>query len=424
MKILYVVDSFPVVTETFIVNQIAGMVAGGHEVTVLARHRNAQAGAHPLIARYQLLQRTLYLTDLPRSRWRRLLLFSYLLPRVWYRNPLRAPRLLLKLLQLRRAVAGNSLTLLGSLWLVAKMADHARTDVIHCQFGNVGPWAVYLRKSGFYQGAVVVSFRGHDATQRGILQRDFYRQLFAAGELFLPVSMALADKLRDLGCPQDKLQVLHSGIDCALYAYQQAKRPPTQGRATLLSVARFVEMKGLEYALAAVAQLVAAGYDVTYQLVGDGNLRPQLEKCIADLDLQRRVQLLGWKTPEEVIALLRECDLYICSSVTAGNGETEGIPNAVKEAMAVGVPVVATRHGGIPELVDHGESGFLVEERSAEQLARQVGVLLSDGELWQSIRGQARRKIEDEFDIEKLNVRLAALYAASVQRASAGGQAS
>jgi colanic acid/amylovoran biosynthesis glycosyltransferase len=166
----------------------------------------------------------------------------------------------------------------------------------------------------------------------------------------------------------------------------------------------------LEYAIRAIARLKASGRRLVYTVAGEGPLRAHLDRLIGELGLQAEVQLVGPKDKGEVVALLGLSHLFIAPSVTAEDGNQEGIPNALKEAMATGIPVISTRHSGIPELVESGESGFLVPERDSDALAERLAYLVDHPECWPSMGRAGRERIEAEFDSEKLNEELVELY--------------
>jgi len=145
-------------------------------------------------------------------------------------------------------------------------------------------------------------------------------------------------------------------------------------------------------------------------VVGEGALRGELERLIGELGVGAHVRLLGWRSHDEVIRLCGSAHLMVAPSVTAANGDQEGIPNAVKEAMALGLPVVATRHSGIPELVEDGVSGLLVPERDVDALADRLAYLIDHGDAWATMARAGRAVVEADFDIEKLNDSLERLY--------------
>ena len=178
----------------------------------------------------------------------------------------------------------------------------------------------------------------------------------------------------------------------------------------IVVVGRLVEKKGVSHAIEAVARLRDSGRAVRLSIVGDGPLRLELESMVEALRVGDRVQFLGSKTREEVAEILAAAHLLLAPSVTAADGDQEGIPNTLKEAMAAGLPVVSTLHSGIPELVEDGRSGFLVPERDSEALADRVGWLVDRPDSWPDMGRAGRSRVEAEYDIAKLSMRLVELY--------------
>ena len=229
------------------------------------------------------------------------------------------------------------------------------------------------------------------------------------------MSVSLTRKLVEAGCEPAKIHVLHSGIDCTKFKYTEPRR--SEGQPTqIVSIGRLVEKKGVQYALEAVAQVIASGRAIVYDIVGDGQLRGDLERLIERLGVAKHVRLIGWKSQREIIAIMEVSHVLLAPSVTAGDGDEEGIPNVIKEAMAMGLPVVSTMHAGIPELVTDGISGFLVPERSVNDLAERIMYLCDHPEIWPELSHAARRKVEADFDIGGLSIKLVDLYKALLKQ--------
>ncbi len=414
MRILYIVDAFPVITETFILNQITGMIQKGHLIRILARHHSATRNFHPYIEDYALLDKTFYFNNLPKRRFRRLLTLVAQCAKFFVRDPLRTMAALARILPERLGENDFRFNLLDSFYINEIVTRH-NIDIIHCQFGTAGPVIAAYRHIFSSNVKLVTSFRGHDATQDHRTNQGQYNFLFATGDLFLPVSAALQDKIVALGCPRQKTEVLHSGIDCNFYSYHERK-PQHDTPIKLLSIARFVEMKGLIYSIEASKILADKGYKFHYTIIGDGTLRAAIEQRIADLGLDAYITLAGWRSQTEILDYLHNSHVFVCPSVTAENGEMEGIPNAAKEAMAVGMPVVATNHGGLVELIQDGVSGFIVAERDSAALAEKVGILVDHPELWMDITHNARNHILSNFDITLLNDKVEQLYSHLLSR--------
>jgi colanic acid/amylovoran biosynthesis glycosyltransferase len=182
------------------------------------------------------------------------------------------------------------------------------------------------------------------------------------------------------------------------------------GTERLLSVGRFVEKKGFAYAITAVAKILKRFPNVQYQIVGDGGERRNLERLISELGVARNVTLLGWRDREELIGLYREADVFLAPSVTSRDGDQEGIPVVLYEAMASGLPVISTQHTGIPEVVHEGESGFLVAERDSYAIADKLTHLFEHPASRLEMGQKARKYIEQHNDCDKQLNHLLGIY--------------
>ncbi len=168
-----------------------------------------------------------------------------------------------------------------------------------------------------------------------------------------------------IGCDPNRLAVVRSGLEPRDFTFSPPS-PPADGKIRIATTGRLSEKKGIEYAIRAVAQLVPEYPNLTYQIIGDGPLKAELAQLIEKLGVKDSVQLLGWKTQPEIQEILANSHLFMAPSVTAADGDCDAPINVLKEAMVMGLPVISTYHGGIPELVRDGISGFLVPERDAE----------------------------------------------------------
>jgi colanic acid/amylovoran biosynthesis glycosyltransferase len=268
------------------------------------------------------------------------------------------------------------------------------------------------------RGRLVTSFRGADVT-RYVKSRGegVYRGLLRRGDLFMPVSQDFARRIERMGADPRKVVVHRTGIDLRLFAYRSRAAGSTPLH--LVTVARLVEKKGIEYVVRAVARLAAEGADVRYTIVGDGVLRESLARLAGELGVSECVHLAGWRPQREVRDIMDRADVLVAPSVTAASGDQEGIPNAVKEGMALGLPVVSTQHSGIPELVEDGVSGFLVPERDDHALAASIRTIRDSADLRRSMGRAGRTRVEREYDIERLNDALEAHYERLLERPNA-----
>lgn len=294
-------------------------------------------------------------------------------------------------------------------------------DAIHAQFGHLGDTALQVAKTWGGRVPVVTSFRGADTTARLSENPRIYDALFRRGDLFLPVSEDLRRRVLDSGAPAGRTFVHHSGI--VLDRFKARSHETAVGALNVLFIGRFVEKKGIEYALEALA-LIARGevesgdrpMEVTLTLIGSGPLEERLRTRVNELGLTDAVRFVGQQDRAGVVEWLGRSDALVVPSVTASSGDQEGIPNVAKEAMASAVPVIGTLHGGIPELIEDGVSGYLVPERDPRALAERLVLLASCPELRAALGMAGRQRVAAEFDSAKLNRDLVELYSAVVDQ--------
>jgi glycosyltransferase involved in cell wall biosynthesis len=213
-----------------------------------------------------------------------------------------------------------------------------------------------------------------------------------------------------------KVAVIHCGVDTTAFRPAVVESREDSGRFGVACIGTLHEVKGQSYLIDACRILAARGVDVECLLVGDGPDEPDLARRVADAGLGERVRFLGRLDQNEVRAVLARADAVAAPSVPTSNGRREGIPVALMEAMASGVPVVASRLSGIPELVEDGRSGLLVEPRDAGSLAAALQRLAEDHDLRRRLGAAGRVKVEQEFDLRQSARRLSERFASEVGR--------
>ncbi len=406
MRIAFIVGHFPRLSETFILNQATGLLDRGHQVDIFSEYGGDWDCVHPDVERYGLRQHTYRLHPVPQNYVWRLLLGLWL----FLTRFLKAPRLLLRSLNPfeHRFYALGLWMLYGAVSLVDRGCF--QYDMIHCQFGTHGHRGWFLQRLMTPETKLVVMFRGHDISSY-VQEKspDVYADLFQAADACLANCDFFRQRLIQMGCPPEKTAVHYSGLDVAKFTYQ-SRKPNPDGPIHLITTGRLVEKKGIEYVIRAIAHIATRYPNLQYSIIGDGPLRPALASLIHDLRLDDVVQLVGWQQEQELIASLAQAHIFIAPSITASDGNQDAPINVLKEAMAMGLPVISTLHGGIPELVQNGVSGYLVPERDVSALSDCLEKLLSEPERWSDMGRAGRAYVEQHFDLQCLNDRLVVRY--------------
>jgi glycosyltransferase involved in cell wall biosynthesis len=285
----------------------------------------------------------------------------------------------------------------------------ARPALIHAHFGTDGLLVLPLARA--LGVPLITSLRGYDVTRSdGALLRSGRlswmryalgkKRLQYNGALFLAVSDALRERAIARGYPKARTLTHYNGVDLDRFRPDVAPREP----GLVLHVGRLVEKKGTKVLIDAMAGLAGA----KLAIIGDGPLRAALERQARKLG--ERVRFLGALPADEVASWMRRASVLAAPSVTAADGDAEGLPNVVVEAAASGLPVIGTNHSGIPEAIENGNSGFLVPEGDSGALAARLAELLGSESLRSEMGIAARQLAERKFSRQLLTDRLEAIY--------------
>jgi glycosyltransferase involved in cell wall biosynthesis len=260
----------------------------------------------------------------------------------------------------------------------------------------------------------IVSGYGYDVSsfprQWHGIGRRYLRPVFDRVDCVLAMSEDMRRDVCALGCPDDKVLVHYYGSDTERFRFPE-RRYEECDAPVVLSMGRLHEQKGQDLLLRALRRLERRGRDFRVVFVGDGPLRPELERLVAEYGWQARVTFAG-NVPyasEALVEHMRSATLFAHPSVTV-NGLKEGIPGTIVEAMASGLPVVATWHAGIPAVIDHDRHALLVPERDVDALAAALDALLADARLRARLGRAAARRARDELDLHARTVELERIY--------------
>jgi glycosyltransferase involved in cell wall biosynthesis len=286
-----------------------------------------------------------------------------------------------------------------------------RPAVVHAHFAGDG-WLI-SRSAARLGVPLVITVHGQDVTRqptapgpRGIRYRRNLRTAFDRAALIIAVSEVIRQKTIALGADPAKVRVHHTGVPVPLASTETAKKWD------VVFVGRFVEKKGIDDLIEALGLIPEPRPRALF--IGTGPMEESIRARAAELGLD--ATFLGAQEPAVVHRSMAESKVFVSPSKTAPNGDAEGLPTTILEAARLGVPVVSTRHSGIPEAVVHGETGLLGDEGDRSALADNIRRLLADEPLRNRLGDQARRLADARFDLGKQTRRLEELYDAVAAR--------
>jgi colanic acid/amylovoran biosynthesis glycosyltransferase len=281
--------------------------------------------------------------------------------------------------------------------------------LIHARFGTAGIRMIPLKEK--WQIPLITSFHGCDSpgTARMRKYKNSLLRLFSIGECFTVPCLAMKQELIKHGCPVSKIAVQYSGINLDQFSYKE-RFYPIDGQVRIVHVGRLVEKKGAEILIKAFQRIHQVFPQAQLRLIGEGVLLKKLKQLSKRLKLEKYVEFMGALPHYEIAKQLEQAHIFCLPSLKDRTGNSEGIPNAIKEAMACGLPVVSTFHSGIPELIKDGKCGHLVKENDVNGLANKLIDLIRQPETWRQLGLNARVKIEADFNRQTQTDKLERLF--------------
>jgi colanic acid/amylovoran biosynthesis glycosyltransferase len=392
-RIGYVLKRFPRISETFVAAELIELERQGEDLVVFAVSRPEEPFSHGFLG--ELRAPVVYLPHRP------------------LRRPLRVARALSRVLHTDRR--GWLRAVPSSLWPPRRKAlrrllqatvlrdemERAGVDHAHAHFATAAAWIAHL---AWRMGGPSYSLTTHakDIYHEDV-RLDHLREKLAPARFVATVSKANRDHLEARLALNGNLKVVPNSVDLRRLGPARADAGEP---GLVVTIARLVEKKGLADLVAACGRLRDRG--VRLEVVGDGPLRPQLEADARRLGVDARFH--GALPQERALEVLRRAGVYCLPCVVAESGDRDGLPTSVLEAMALGVPVVATAVNGLPEAVIDGRTGLVVPQRDPAALAGAIERLLVDSELAARLAARARRHVETGFDLERSAARLRQLF--------------
>jgi colanic acid/amylovoran biosynthesis glycosyltransferase len=373
-------NKFPTWSETFIYDEIAGLEKLSHTIRIIALGKDYFI-THPILRQIRV-RNVRYLLKLSSYKdW----LYHLKYPDFWRQC-------------LLPSLVSNRFRFFG-MNALAELIRREKPDLFLLHFGALGEIFLWLRRS--FNIPFIVFFHGdeYNAVQRR--RYNDYKDLFSLADLFLVKSRYSHAKIIALGCRPEKVAIIPFGINPDLYPFSRASTRRTSPAMKVLGVGRLVDNKDFELALKVIQKCVTRYPLLKYSIIGDGPLYPQLRRQIRSQGLGKRCFLMGARNMNWISKELSESDIYLQPSRRDKDGETETFGNTLLEAQLHGLPVLSTDLGGIPEIVDHEETGFLAPESDAEALAEYLATLVEDGQLRKRMGERGRNNVLSRFNSKK-----------------------
>ena len=392
MKIAFFVNSFPTISETFIVNQIVGLLDTGHEVFIYAQTKAETNPVHQVINEYQLLDKTIFLDDFPSGRFKKIVL----LIKGFLKQPFFVRKWMWQFLDNKKCYG-------LSVYDILPFLGSPSFDVVHAHFGPMGNFVLGLKTKGLFKEAkFVTTFHGYDM----MVEPAFYKKLFASGTMVTVNSEYSKSQLLKIGCPIQKIIILPVGLDTTYF-----KRDNCQHHTfTLLFVGRFVAFKGPDIFINICKEL-AERNKINFKavMIGDGTLKKHLEEQIESLGLNSIVKIAGSKTQKEIKNFMDKADVFVLPGITDdGRAETQGL--VIQEAQAMQLPVLVSDAGGMKEGVIDGVTGFVIKEGDIKSFTDKIVLLAQDRELRERMGKEGKAFVGSNFEMRILNKTLMELY--------------
>ena len=290
-----------------------------------------------------------------------------------------------------------------------RVLTETRARLLHVYFGHIAVHLLPLIRK--WKNPSIVSFHGADVMVD--MNKPAYREatleMLDAVSLVLVRSESLRRALSDLGCDPKKIEIQRTGIPLDEFPFRQ-RAVPKNGEWRFVQAGRLIEKKGLPVTIRAFEVFVRQYLNATLTIAGEGPLLRELESLARELKIAERVSFTGFLSQKQLREIYYRSHIFLHPSQTGRDGNQEGIPNSMLEAMATGLPVFATEHGGIPEAIEHGVTGVLVPERDEFALVERLLDAVQDPDALSGMAQTGADAVRKRFDLQQQAQRLDEIY--------------
>ncbi|MBW2991629.1 glycosyltransferase [Candidatus Woesearchaeota archaeon] len=402
MKILYLLDVFPVISETFILNEITELIDLGHNINIVSLNKPEENKLHRKVKEYDLVNKTRYLKFNPkegREKYSREEVFEKSITELIEDNLDQKFKILESCY---KKETGKEISLRKFLDVldIIRVIKKEKIEHIHCHFAFQNVRIAYIINKII---GIPYTFTTHAYDIFVNPSKDIKKWADNAKKVITVSGYNKKYMNEKFGIDEGKIEVVHCGIELEKF------RPGNKEKEgfNISSIARLTEKKGLKYLIEACSLLES---DFKCNIFGEGPLKDELQGIIDKNELQGKVELKGAANQKEILDELNKSNIFVLPCVEARNNDRDGIPVSLMEAMAMEIPTISTDVTGIPELIEDGIGGVIVPQKNSKALAEAIVKVKNDKEFTEKIRKKGREKIEEEFDVKKNIKRLVGVF--------------
>lgn len=391
-QITILTSTFPNLTETFILNQVIGLMNQGLKIDTISIIEPNLNKAHPDFDKYGC-NKHLTIIGVPKNKLKRIMVASV----IFLKLLIISPKKCLMAINKKYTTASSSLK---NLFILNKYRNK-KIDILQTHFGPNGIIGTFLKDVGIVE-KLVVTFHGSDINSYPKrFGEDVYASLYNSADIITANTLFTKNKIVKNGASEDKIIIIPVGLLCN--NFPPRKDPGNNINKNITTVGRLVEKKGHIWMLKALTVIVKTYPNLMWNIIGSGPEEQKLKDKVEELNLIQNITFHGSLKSPKVREILVESHLFILPSVTAKSGDMEGQGLVLQEAQSMGIPVISTHHNGIPDGVLDGESGFLVPEKDSLALSDSVFNLLKNEELRVVMGRTGAEFVRGKYDMKLLS---------------------
>jgi colanic acid/amylovoran biosynthesis glycosyltransferase len=410
IRVAILVRMFPNIVQTYVLNHILSLKDAGTETFILAEDDPKQDEIHPGVSQNNLISETLYISTEVDKIVKQL-----------FMTPVTSPRYLSALMRI----------IFSGIWkrhglkygikamIRAKVLSRGNFDIVHSHslFSSYD----YLFLKDTFSIPIATTFHGLVPKNVQMLETKKIEAVLEAGEAFFVNTEFALKQLSDFGCNRNKIHIIPQGTNISDFPFKSRKITSDEP-INILSVGRLSIEKGFHIAIRAIKKIITEYPNIKYRIIGGGIEEHNLIELIDELDLRDTVEIVGSVSTDKLLTYYTGAHVFILPSIDFRDGthtETQGV--VLQEAQSSGIPIIASRTGGIPEVIKEGETGLLFEEEDETQLSQHLKMLLDDDAFYQKLCTQARKDVEENYSNEIIYSRMIEIYKQVIQSDSQCG---